>query len=438
MKHDGIKLNMDCSDIVFINGSAKSISSGKDDAFVTKIDMILPFNPQEIESKRYEVEYKENKIEVFIKIVGSKELDPIYIAIKDDKIGTPNESGLPELFPLEVFTDNRGVYPAVFASIIFPYRLATWIDDNHPTGIKMDYDYEVMQVTGGPDNNEKIQALLIINRLIDSIGAKSIQKLKYDDITVFTETYFKKGISAPVLHKQNALTSKTAYKDAIQAYYLKGFDNHEIKGTVQRIHEIFSLIEIKTEKDLYDIVSKTIEDVLKHHIDTRRWIESFWDGERKIHLDGQEFIVPQSPKNEIKIQPTLHVILDMALTPIGIHVVRECNEGVGLLDFKFLYTTNDKIPLAVGVEFKVAHHKKIKKGIAKQLPAYLKSIRSEHGIFVVMWFKDSKYFREPQNREKEQMSIWLKEEAISISAELDLTISAWLIDASIRPSASNL
>lgn len=438
MKHDGIKLNMDCTAMSFINGSAKSISSGKSEDFITRVDMILPFNPQEIESKQYEVEYKNNKIEIFIRIAGSKELDPIFNEIKNFKIGTPNQSGLPELLPLEVFTDNRGVYPAVLASVIFPYRIATWVDDNHPTGIKMDYDYEAMQVTGGPDNNEKIQALLIINRLIDSLETKSIKKLQYDDITVFTETYFKKGINTPVLHKVSALTSKTAYKNAVQEYYLKDFDNHEIKDTVQRIHEIFSLTEIRTEKDLYDIAAKTIEDVLKHHIDTRRWIEPFWDGERKIHIKGQEIIVPQSPKNEMKIQPTLHVMLDMALTPIGIHVIRESNEGVGLLDFKFLYTTNDKIPLAVGVEFKVAHHQEIKKGITRQLPAYLKSIRSKHGIYVVMWFKDSKYFREPQKRDKEQMSIWLTDEAKIISAELDLTISSCLIDASIRPSASNL
>ena len=133
MNNDGIKLNMDMSNMSMMNGSAKSISSGKDEDFVTRLDLILPLTPEEIQGKLYEVEYKNNKIEVIIKIIDSKESDPIFNSVKNIQIGTPSESGLPEMLPLEAFTDNRGIYPAVLASIIFPYRIATWIDDNHET-----------------------------------------------------------------------------------------------------------------------------------------------------------------------------------------------------------------------------------------------------------------------------------------------------------------
>lgn len=141
--------------------------------------------------------------------------------------------------------------------------------------------------------------------------------------------------------------------------------------------------------------------------------------------------------DKTKIQPTLHVILDMALRPFGIHVLRESDEGIGLLYFSFLYTNKDNIPFSIGIEFKVAHHKKIKHGINRQLPAYLKSIRSQCGSFVVMWFKDKKYFKEPENRNLEQMTEWLKEEAQKVSAEFDITVVSKVIDASIRPSASS-
>lgn len=437
MNNDGIKLNMDMSNMSMMNGSAKSISSGKDEDFVTRIDLILPLTPEEIQSKLYEVEYKSNKIKVLIKIIDSKESDPIFNSVKNIQIGTPSESGLPEMLPLEAFTDNRGIYPAVLASIIFPYRIATWVDDSHETGLKMDYDYEAMQITGGPDNNEKIQAILIINRLLESLESKS-KKLQYNDITAFTETYFQKGSHRPILSKVNALASKEAYKNSVQEYYLKDFDNSEINNTLQCLHENYSSTKIESEKDLYEIISRTIEDILIHHIENRRWIEPFWDGERKIKIEGKEITVPRLPKKETKIQPTLHVMLDMALVPLGIQVIRESDEGIGSLDFRFLYTTSDKLPLSVGIEFKVAHHKQIKKGITRQLPAYLKSIRSKHGFFVVMWFKDAKYFKEPKKRDKEGMLTYIQQEAENTSSELDLTLSSKLIDASIRPSASTL
>lgn len=417
-------------------GNENSISSGNDEDFVTRVDMILPLSPTEIQNKTYEVLYNNSKVRVLIKIIDSKEKDLIFNEIKNAQIEIPNPSGLSETLPLEFFTDNRGVYPAVFASIFFPYRIATWIDYNSDTGVKRDHDYEAFGITGGPDNNEKIKAILIINRLLGSLENK--KKLLYDDITAFIETYFKKGYNVPILSKINVLASKTAYKDSIQEYFLKKFDKSEINKTLLCLHETFQSTEIKNEKDLYCIVSKVIEKVLIYHIEKRRLIEPFWDGERKIRLKGEKVTVPRSPKIETKIQPTLHVLLDMALTPIGVQVIRESNEGIGSLDFRFLYTTSDRLPLSVGVEFKLAHHQQIQKGITNQLPAYLNSIRSNHGIFVVMWFKDAKYFKKPEKRDKEQMRIWLEAEAKKISKELDLTISSRLIDASIRQSASNL
>lgn len=421
-----------------MNGSAKSISSGKDEDYVTRVDMILPLDPNEIPCKSYKVEYKNNVIEVSVKLIAEKEHDPIMNAIRNFQIGTPNQSGLPEMLPLEVFTDNRGVYPAILASVVFPFRIATWVDDNHETGIKMDHDYEAIQVTGIPDNNEKTKAIVVVNRLLKSLNISENNKLKYDDVTAFLEVYFKKGNFTPVLSKINALVSKGAYKNAIQYYYLKNYDKSKINASLEQLQTFIKSTDIKDENDLSDLVNKTIEEFLIHHIEHRRWIEPFWDGERKIKIDGNEVTVPRLPKDEPKIQPTLHVILDMALRPIGVHVLRESDEGIGLLDFRFLYTNKENLPLSVGVEFKVAHHKKIKHGLTRQLPAYLKSIRSNHGTFVVMWFKDEKYFKKPNNRELKQMTDWLKDEAKKISAELNLSISAKTIDASIRPSASNL
>lgn len=437
MKNSGIHLNMDMANMSFINGSAKSISKGESGEYVSRIDIILPLNSEELPCKKYEIEYQNEPVEVIIRLIEDKSSDPIMALGEHLQIGTPSQSGLPEMLPFETFTDNRGKYPALIASLVFPFRIANWVDDSHETGLKMDHDHEAIQVTGIPDNKEKVKAIVVINRLLSSLNFPKERKLKYEDITVFSEVYFKKGNYSPILTKISALVSKDAYKDAVEEYYLINFDKLEIQNSIEKVRKFSADKDLSKEKDLFDIVNKTIEEVLIHHIENRRWIEPFWDGERKIKLNGEEHVIPRVPKAETKIQPTLHVILDMALRPLGIQVLRESDEGIGLLDFRFLYTNKDNIPISTGAEVKVAHHKKIKHGITRQLPAYLQSIRSKYGSFVVMWFKDDKYFKEPKARNLEQMTEWLNEEAQKVSDEQNITVSSRVIDASIRPSASS-
>lgn len=437
MENSGIQLNMDIANISIINGNVKSISKGDSGEYLTRIDMILPFNSDELPCNKYEVKYEKGSVEVIIRLIKDKSSDPLLSLCKNFQMGTPSQSGLPEMLPFEIFTDNRGKYPALLASILFPYRIASWIDDSHESGMKMDHDYETIQVTGSPDNQEKIKAIIIVNRLLSLLGLPNGRKLKYEDITVFSETYFKKGNYSPVLIKINALVSKDAYKDAVEEYYLSSFGKAEIQKSIIKVQDFSRGKDLSNEKALFDVVNETIEVFLVHYIENRRWIEPFWDGERKVRIKDEEHVIPRIPKKETKIQPTLQVIFDIALRPLGIHVLRESDEGVGRLDFRFLYTNKNNTPISVAVEFKIAHHKKIKHGITRQLPAYLRSIRSKHGSFVVMWFKDNKYFKKPENRNLKQMTEWLIEEAEKISEELDITILPKVINASIQPSASN-
>ena len=118
----------------------------------------------------------------------------------------------------------------------------------------------------------------------------------------------------------------------------------------------------------------------------------------------------------------------------------ESDEGIGTIDFRCLYTTKDGDGISVGIEFKLAHHKEIREGIRKQLPAYLKAIRSTSGIFSVMWFKDQeeKYFKKPRAHQKNDTIEWLKDEAIKVSDKNNIKIISFLIDASIKPSASKI
>jgi len=166
----------------------------------------------------------------------------------------------------------------------------------------------------------------------------------------------------------------------------------------------FESQDVKSETDLLKVVSDAIAE-LKHCVEDKRWTQAFWDDEREIEVNGTKIKIPASPKMETKIQPTLGIFFEHRLNRLGIHVSRETDEGIGYLDFKFMITTENRIPLLICAEFKLAHNKKLEHGITKQLPSYLRSNSSTSGIFFVMWFKDEeeKYFDKPTNQNKVQM-----------------------------------
>jgi len=436
MRKSGIKLNMDMAYLSFLQGTADAISHGGVEEYVTKIDIVFPTSIPSPPEGIFSLDYDDKKVDIKVSILNSAQEDPALNAARNLNIGASG-SGL-EMIPFQAFTDNRGKYPAVMATLIFPWRVASWVDYGPGGRITSESEREEFQITGFPKSKEKILAILLINRLIKSFDRPDLKSLSYDDISVFLETYFRKGSRTPLISKINALTSQGAYKEAVYDFIVPNYEEEDVNASLLDFQKLYAGKEICTEEELKLAVSGAIENVLKHNVERRRWIEPFWDGQRKFKHKGEEIIVPRSPKSEPKIQPTLHVILDMALMPLGIQVIRESDEGIGSLDFRFLFTTKSGSPLSVGVEFKIAHHGEIKKGIEKQLPAYLDAIRSSNGIYVIMWFKDSKYFKKPKKYDKEQMENWIVDEATKISRESDKSITAAMLDASIRPSASKL
>ena len=196
---------------------------------------------------------------------------------------------------------------------------------------------------------------------------------------------------------------------------------------------------IKSEADLLKVISDVIDD-LKHWVEDRRWTEAFWNDGREEEVNGTKIQIDPSPKKETKIQPTLDVFFKHRLDILGIHVSRETDEGIGSLDFKFMFTTENRIPLLICAEFKLAHNPKLKHGITKQLPSYLRANNSTSGIFFVMWFKDEdeKFFDKPININKLQMIEFIEVTTKGIEDAERIDIESFLIDASKKPSASNL
>ena len=194
---------------------------------------------------------------------------------------------------------------------------------------------------------------------------------------------------------------------------------------------------IESESDFLEAIFSTIIE-LKHYIEDRRWTDPFWDDARVVEIDGTKHKIPAIPKKETKIQPTLHIFFSRNLLRSGIQVLRETDEGIGKLDFKFLITIKGNIPLNVCAEFKLAHNEELEHGLTKQLPLYLNASPSKSGIFLVMWFKDEKgeYFSKPINQSKSQMLKFIEEAVIGINEKEEFKIKSILIDASKKPPAS--
>lgn len=401
------------SDVIDVSWTACSSSNDIDELkkgdkseYVTSLLFILPLH-KKIEEGNFQIKYKEETISINVSKIQDKSQNPIYSGIKPlhyFHLGFKNVGTVS--IPCYIISDNKGKYPCFCVKLIFPYRLANWLD-------KSKIDDDELIVIGPPYNEDKINALIILNRLFKN----KILNITYEDVTVFSESYFMKKDGKHFLTRLNFFTSRYAFRDAISEYYFGcKFSEIPLKQSIK---------EIINEEDLSKEIMDAI-DSIKHHIENRHWTDPFWDN--------------SNPKIETEIQPTLHVLFDIILDPFGITVVRETDEGVGNLDFRFIYTTKEKNAISVSAEFKLAHNMKIKHGLTIQLPAYLLANKSKSGIFVVMWFKDEtgKHFKKPKKYSKSGLINYLENTSKTLYEDKEFKIKTILIDASIRSPASKL
>ncbi|CAD6492438.1 MAG: hypothetical protein CHKLHMKO_00273 [Candidatus Argoarchaeum ethanivorans] len=184
-----------------------------------------------------------------------------------------------------------------------------------------------------------------------------------------------------------------------------------------------------TEEELFKYIrDDVIYKYIKHDIEKRLENKEFWD----YDWDKNKRI-GSCPKHEIDISPTIQKLLRPYLKPKGISIVKESDEGIGDLDFKCIYNNNSEI-MKVHIEYKNAHHEKLRKGLTTQLPAYMDADEAKYGIYLVFWFKDGINFDKPQNIE----SIDILQEELDSEAEKieDKIIEPIVIDVTKKKSAS--
>jgi hypothetical protein len=113
----GFQLNMDISEMFTMNGTAETISQGNAEDYRTNILYVLPLSKEGFRPGEYPVELGGNDILIRLSEVLRPEHDVILQAGRNLQIGTPG-TGFPTL-PFQVFTDNRGEYPASIVETSF-------------------------------------------------------------------------------------------------------------------------------------------------------------------------------------------------------------------------------------------------------------------------------------------------------------------------------
>ena len=395
---------------------------------------VAPVNTDVINPGSYEVDSETGTVTVRFYRVENEQDDAIFQDTKQ-LVLVADENGKP-FVPTRYLTDNRGHYPCTAVEVRFPSMLDGDLL-RRPDKPFSEADRERMELLGPEPMPEKLAALLAANRAIKQYGASKGRTISASEVTALITVHEQKEPRRPLTKTISLVTTENAFKDAAADYYLG-----EAKETVT-----LALASLRkahprppsNEAELHALVLSSIDQILVHHIETRRLVDPFWDGSRKIKINGDEIEIPRIPKGESEIQPTLHVFLQMALEPFGVHVIRESDEGSGSLDFRFSTTTPAAELVSVAAEFKLAQHKEVKAGITRQLPLYMESIPCTHGVFVLMWFKDEKgkYFSEPKTQDLAATRSFLNGLA-SKPENKDHVIEARVIDCSIRPSASKL
>lgn len=366
--------------------------------------------------------------------VESEQDDVIFQSSKN-LVVVADEKGKP-FVPTRNLTDNRGQYPCVAVEVRFPQRLDG--DTSRLPGQSItEQERERLDLLGPDPMPEKLAALMATNRAIREHQVNGGKTISASEVTALITAHRLNDSRRVLAQTVSLVTTPDAFKNAAEDYFL-GAAKESVSlalASLKRAHPA----RPTTEDELQSLVLSTVDAVLAHHVETRRLIEPFWDGSRRINVDGKEIEVPRSPKGETEIQPTLHVFFQMALEPFGVHVIRESDEGSGSLDFRFSTTNSGSELISVAAEFKLAHHKKVKAGIKRQLPRYMDSIPCTHGVFVLMWFKDEKgkYFSEPKSLSLQETRSFVGSLAAN-PENPNHKIASRAIDCSIRPSASNL
>ena len=265
----------------FTQGSLEAVAAAPSETIQSYVWFVAPINTDVINPGSYEVDSESGSITVRFYQVENEQDDAIFQNSKQ-LVLVADENGKPFL-PTRYLTDNRGHYPCTAVEVRFPHKLGGDVL-RRPDKPFPEADRERMELLGPEPMPEKVAALLAANRAIRQYGVSKGRTISASVVTALITVHEQKEPRRPLTKTISLVTTENAFKDAAADYYLG-----EAKETV-----ILALASLRkahprppsNEAELHALVLSSIDQVLVHHIETRRLVDPFWDGSRKIKING--------------------------------------------------------------------------------------------------------------------------------------------------------
>ena len=168
--------------------------------------------------------------------------------------------------------------------------------------------------------------------------------------------------------------------------FIEQLNTCNMSSSLIDIRTLLSSTIIKSEKNLAEFVFRLFDVVVKNSIELHGHYADMWKD-------------AGTPKLEAQLQPSIFNLIRYIFNYMGISIVRETIAASGQIDFLVSKTINNNELINVAVELKLARYSdisNIENGINAQLPVYMKALKCNYGVFVVLWFKND-VFQKPAN-----------------------------------------
>lgn len=201
----------------------------------------------------------------------------------------------------------------------------------------------------------------------------------------------------------------------------------DLSSTLVNVKRLINDVQIKdpsqyiiSADDLKAFILSIIRQVLEHDIIFKDGYINFWR-DKKISI----------PKDETEIQQYICNTIENYCKVRGINLSREVHEANGNVDILFSYSNREQTNLKVCVEIKKAHHQDVETAIQTQLPLYMESVKTQSGIYLVVWFKND-VFAQPSKYKNKNILF----DKINQNNPSNLSIDTVIIDCTKKTSPS--
>lgn len=96
---------------------------------------------------------------------------------------------------------------------------------------------------------------------------------------------------------------------------------------------------------------------------------------------------PPTPKAEPQVTDAIHLLLKDAAVRKDFQIVPQAGAAGGNLDFQINKVVEGGKLAVLAMEAKHAHAQDVKHGLFTQLPAYMRAVSADFGVYLVLWFR---------------------------------------------------